>query len=279
MSFVLCDPGLVMPPGSSEVETARMFWTRLIEWSNDRRVKLGVESFQILLDFFAARGWPDFVEPACPSELRMSARTALNRVLSSVREPVHSAAQIPVLTPRYLRDADAECALAIDLSATWAEELLALATVEAHWGAVTREVAIDPPPPSVVSLIAEPRQALPREIDRNVSEFLKEKRLTIVGALPDERFVRVLCRTFHLAEEQIRWLGSEPGREPQLEGLKALAGDRDIVCCILGAPGQLGLGHAGSEKAIRLATNRGAETIIVDRPNRLLASLRDRFGS
>jgi hypothetical protein len=278
VSFVLVDPGLIMPPSRVGVAAQGMFWARLIEWSDDRRIKLGRESFQIVIEHFTARGWPDVAAENCPQELRSLARVALNRLLSSVREPLEQPADIPQLTPRYVNGADTECALALDLGAVWADLLTAVATDERHWETRAQRVAVRPPPPESVSIIREPKQVLPQEIDARVAEFLAAKRLVIVGALRDDRFLRQLCRTFALDTEQVRWVESEPGREPQLSSLKALAGHRDIVCCILGAPGQLGLGHAGSEKAIRLATNRGAEVLIVDRPNRLLSSLRERFG-
>src|SRR5262249_55915856 len=157
----------------------------------------------------------------------------------------------PRLTPRYVRNADAECALGLDMVAVWPEELLAVATNQSHWEATASIVEIHPPPPHSISLVGRPNQRVPGELDRVVAESLAERRLTLVGALRDDRFVRVLCRTFSLDDDQVRWIEAEPGREPQLEGLRSLAGHRDIVCCILGAPGQLGLGHSGTEKAMR----------------------------
>lgn len=278
MSFVLCDPGLVIPPNAEDVSAHRAFWVRVIEWAHDRRLKLGVESFQVLFEEYERRGWPDYEEPMCPVALSVDARTAVARLLSSVRTPRRESNQIPQLSPRYIRDEDAECALAMDFAAEWEEDLLGVATSREHWERLTREILLAPPPPESVAVILEPNQIVQREIDQRVAADLRNKRVTIVGALRDEHIVRFLAVTFDLRREQFRWLESEPGRQPRLDGLRALSGHRDIVCCILGAPGQLGLGHAGSEKAIRLAENRGVKVLLVDRPNQIVRALRGSFG-
>jgi hypothetical protein len=274
VSFLLCDPGLIIPPPQGGDEHLRSFWLRVIEWSTDRRLKLGPESFHFTINLFGQANWAFLEHAACS----VDARSALNRLLASVQPAANLPDSAPSLTPRYTFIPEGERALARDLGATWREELLALASRAAHWNAASLAVELRPPPPASVPLVTSPNQPIPREVDLRVGEYLLDKRITLVGALHDDRFLRLLCRTFKISMDQVRWIESEPNREPQLDALKGLSGNRDVVCCILGAPGQLGLGHAGSEKAKRMTMDRGAELLAVSRPNEVLGALRERFG-
>ena len=80
---LLLDPGLLLPP-AAPTTAWRDFWTRLLGWSSDGRVKIGQASHICIFGTYAELGYPQGELDVYPPELRREYRQAIDRILGSV---------------------------------------------------------------------------------------------------------------------------------------------------------------------------------------------------
>jgi hypothetical protein len=278
MAFLLGDPGLALPPETDNHHEHRTFWSELVVWATDRRVRFGPLSYSVVVDYFTSNGWPDYKPPSCPVELGTAARSALASMLAALIDCEADCTELPVMTPRYTRFEDGALAIGGDLAAQWSETLLGLASNPTHWDAPATEVRLAPPPPERVKLVFTPHQPVAEETDLRVARFMRGKRVHIVGGLPSADTITTLAARFEIEPRNVTWLESEPSKPPNLRGWRSLAGHRDVAICVIGTQGVLGCGHSTSETAERYAVNRGVLFLKVQRPSEIPGRLCDRLG-
>lgn len=278
--FLLCDPALVTPPEPSEdIKAARDFWVQLIEWSGDRRVRLGPECRGVVVDRITAFGWPDFRPPACPRSLAGMAAERLTVMLTAVGVVDDEACgdlsgDVPDLDPAYVGSGDGGLALAMDLRTGHCRALVGVATRQTSW-ADARAATVDcrPPPPKDVPLVHEPNAAARGERDVYAGVNLHGRRLSIVGHRVDAKVYKELEKRLGWVTGAIRWIECEKGHKPPLEPLKGMQSDRDLLCCLTGH-----IGHAGSQKALGIAKKCGVAAICVDEAREITDALVARYG-
>jgi hypothetical protein len=271
--FLLCDPGLLLPPDADDVGEHEQFWRRVVEWSSDKRVALGPEAHDLVIRHFESQGWPDYQPPRCPRGLGSLARGALNRLLASKREPIDGPVETPTLTPRYVRHVDGELAIAIDVTSNWNVSPVGLASADHHWKPQGTKVTISPPPPESIDLVTSPNAVTGEEREALVRTQMQNRRLNIVGGLRDEGVIARLEERFGLKGAEIRWIESSPGRDPLTDRLRGMRGHGDVLCCVIGCQGVIGLGHPGSQAAVGHARNRGVPHCKVERPSQIVDAI------
>lgn len=275
--FLLCDPALLLPPGadSSHADYQR-FWSRLIEWAADRRLRIGPESYAALLDHLGRLGWPDMTPPRCPTALKRDAARALNSLMTMlVTDGVSDRERpAPVFNPAYVRDEKLGPAIARDVATQGQGPMLGAATHPTHWERDVDLVQVVPGPPDRLLLVREPGIAVGAEVDYAVANRLERRRITIVGDRPRQSVCDELCDRFAISYEQIRWIESEPGSEPETDRLKGMNGQRDVVFCVTGK-----IGHAGRDKTLRIARGCGVRVVCVENASSIASQLRMLFGS
>lgn len=267
--LVLCDPALLMPPPPDEDGAAR-FWTRLIEWSADHRVRLGPASYGVVVGMLGHFGYPRRDASKYPPGLAQLAHRTLAIMLgqalaAEIKDPP------PSLTPQYQANQEGEAAIGADLAALHQSALLGLATAREHWAVSSDCVQLDPPPPECVPLIFDPLAPLQEESERAVKTYFKKRRLTIVGGIPNDALIDELKGRFQPRE--IRWLGAEPGSNLNLDSLSGLQARIDVVYCITGH-----IGHDGSTKAKQCCSKRGIELRKVSKSSEIADDLCRRHG-
>lgn len=273
--FLLCDPGLLLPPGGESVERHQEFWRRLVDWSADRRLRLGLQGREAVLHHLDVNGWPDYSPPHCPASLKRDALLAVNRMLAAVaHDPPNEAAEVADLDPAYVKDEDCGMALALDLVEQEDESLLAAASHEDHWEVHSDTVSLNPPPPEEVAIVFEPEVEIEAERVKRAAEALEEKRLMVVGGMRKPAVEKELVEHFSLDRKQIVWVEAEHGSQPDLYKLSGVRAERDVVICITGK-----IGHAGSFKVRELAAAGGIEPLLLEKASEITAALQSRFGA
>ena len=273
--FLLCDPALLLPPGRrADERDYQTFWARLIEWAADRRLRMGSESHAALMNELAALGWPDMKPPRCPQALTRDAARALNSLLTvvAVDPPGDAQTANAAFDPAYVRDEALGDAIARDVKTHNEGPLLGAATEVAHWEREVDVVAVLPGPPYELHLVTEPGGSAPFEADFAAASHLKTRRITIVGGREVGAVCADLCERFKITHGQIRWIEAEKGSQPELDRLKGMSGDRDVVLCVTGR-----MGHAGSDKARRLARASGVRIVCVERTGEIADALQALF--
>jgi len=273
--FVLCDPALLMPP-PDDVEAAVHFWTRLVEWSADRRLRLGPSTYAIVLDLLGKSDWPTPGSIPYPPGLGQLAGKALSTILQQVlpTEGVAEQETTPTLDPHYLLDPAAVGAIAHDAARFHDHGLLGVASDPAHWESEAEELRFDPPPPERLPIVAAPNENLPEERDRATARYMKKRRLTILGGEPNPHIITKLSDRFGVPKQKIRWVGCDSGERINLDCLDGLQARVDVVYCVTGH-----ISHAGSTKARKCCTKRGIELREVEHANDIAADLVKRHGA
>jgi hypothetical protein len=274
--FLLCDPGLLLVPDVDDGANGPLFWTRLIGWSADRRLRLGPESHALVLRHIEDHGWPRLFEPpACPNSLQRLARRGLSVLLSQVAVPSQSRQDgaPPTLRPAYVADRRAAPAIGCDAANLEDEGLIGLATSAEHWSEPANAIAVAPPPPAELFVALVPKQQLACERNAAVASHLCNKRLTIIGGLRDPALLEAWCERFQIDVDQVRWLEAEKGHRLSLEALNGLRATVDIVYCVTGR-----IGHAGSTSARKKCVKRGIEMRCIAQANAVADDLVDRHG-
>lgn len=273
--FLLCDPGLLLPPSGESVERHQEFWRRLLDWSADRRLRLGLQGREAVLHYLAIHGWPDYSPPHCPASLKRDALLAVNRMLAAVaQDPPNKAAEVPGIDPTYVKDEDCGMALALDLAEQYDESLLAAASQEDHWEHVSSTVSLNPPPPEEVALAFEPEVEIEAERIKRAADALERKRLTIIGGKRKTAVEGKLVERFSLDARQIVWVEAERGTQPDLYKLSGVRVERDVVICITGR-----IGHAGSDKVRELTAAGGIEPVLIEKVSEIIAAVQARYGA
>jgi hypothetical protein len=236
---------------------------------------LGPQSLSFLYTHFARSGWPDHQPPNCPTELHRISHEAIGRLLSRVAPLVTPGRHFTSFEPGYVRDAAAGDALGGDLVTVFSDEVLAIATADDHWATPANEVNVNPPPPARVALVTSAEVTLPVERTIGARHAFQARRLTIIGGLRSTEATNAVVDAF---AAEVRWIESEPGSQPDLKQCRSLTSEGDVVCCVVGTKGVVGLGHSASEKIKKMAANRGTPVIVVETPSKILAALVERFG-
>ncbi len=272
--IILCDPGLLMPPVDSEITEYRTFWERLVAWAADRRVLLGVQSRQAVLEKLEALGWPDYLPPQCPEALSRDARRAFTNFLLSVADnPCNAPPDIPALDPEYVLDGEFGSAFALDIGEHGGDQLLGAASTHPHWARPAEVVKVTPPPPSEVQLIVNPGQKLLAEQTYLVRRELRRKRVTIIGGKETKHVIEAICDLCSVDENNLRWVEAEPEKNPNLDCLLGVRVENDVVVCITGA-----IGHSDSATVIRRCRRGGMEPILVEKRSDIERAIRLRYG-
>lgn len=271
--FVLCDPGLLLPPDEADVPLHGSFWRGLIEWAADKRLALGPETHQLVIQHFTTKGWPDYHPPLCPDGLGGLAAGALNRLLAKRLEPASPPEGTATLDPKYIGHEDGELAIVIDVTSDWKKPPVAMASSPSHWEKPVAEITIAPLPPYGMELICEP--GMPSQAERlaQLQRRLEGRRLTIIGGMEDRNVCRLLRSKLGLNRSDVRWIESQPGKDPDTDRLKGMRGHRDVLCCVLGTEGVVGLGHSGSEAARDHARDRGVPHCSVHTPSEIVDAI------
>jgi hypothetical protein len=271
--FVLCDPGLLLPPLGEDVPSHESFWKTLIAWAADRRVSLAPETHEVVIHYFRKEGWPDYEPPFCPRGLKGIASGALSRLLSRNRIPEGPGQTIPSLNPGYVRHEDGALAIALDVSSDWVEGPAALASQTSHWERAAATIVLDPPPPDAIPLVTQPHAETEAESIAIARRRLAKRRITIVGGIRDPQAIAQLAEALGIEQGRIRWIESEPGCAPQTDRMKGMRAHSDVVCCVLGCPGVVGMGHSGTQTATKYSRDRGVAHCSVKTPSEMPAAL------
>lgn len=274
--FLLADPGLLIPPAAAESEAVhRQYWLRLIEWSADRRMRLGRRSHLAVLEILGT-DWPNPAPPLCPHGMKREASQALNMLLASVvTVPSGHAAsgRVDTTQPPYVRDARIDSAIKADIAEQHDLGLAGTGTSAEHWAQDAAHAEILPGPPTELALITAPGAASERERDLRVAWRLVDYRLTIVGGLAKETVYKDLKRKFEVDSTAVRWIETEKSAEPPLNRLKGMQPGSDIVFCVTGW-----LGHAESHKVVKLTRKCGVKCVCVEKRSEIVDELRRHLG-
>ncbi|MBJ7355316.1 MAG: hypothetical protein JHC98_10880 [Thermoleophilaceae bacterium] len=234
-------------------------------------MKLGAKCHVTVHEYLASNGWPQYKPPGCPQELSSDARTAVATLLGkTVTAPDAISGEPPEFDPSYIFDAGLGSSLARDVVSTHEIGLVGVATRVPNWSEKSDIARVVPFPPIEVSLLHAPNQSTPTDIDSHVSQRIGGRRITILGGLRKPEVEAELRRRFG-DNLDIRWIESEPKKEPSLDCLRMMSGDRDLLVCILGAPGQLGLGHSVCGNAVTIAGRGGVRVLKCERPSKVSA--------
>jgi hypothetical protein len=272
--FLLCDPGLLLPPGGESVERHQEFWRHLVEWSADRRLRLGLQGREAVMRHLNLNGWPDYSPPHCPTSIKRDARRAVNRLLAAVaHDPPNEAADVPELDPVYTKDTECGIALALDIVEQHNDEMLAAASHEGHWQRSSGSVVLDPPPPEEVVLAFEPKFEVETERVMRAAGALDKKRLKIIGGKRKQNVEGELEKRFAIKAGKITWIEAEKSSQPDLYKLDGVRAERDVVICVTGK-----IGHAGRDKVRELAAGSGIEPLLVEKVSDIVTAIQDRYG-
>jgi hypothetical protein len=269
---ILCDPSLLIPPDGDEPDISAAFWVRLIDWSRDRRLRLGPMTYDLVSAQYSERNWQAFDPPACPSELGRPGRRAIYQLLSRVLmvdEP--AAVVLPTLSPSH-QDTLVEEAIGNDCAVLNRASLVGIASEEASWSPADKVVSFDPPPPETLPLLTVPDQEVATEVDHRVADFFAGRRLTIVGGRISPQVVAVLDQRFGISDA--RWIEADGQKRLQLETLEGVRADRDIVVCVTGY-----IAHADSGKVQMTCRSRSVEAYLVERRREVVALIERVFGA
>jgi len=270
-SFLLCDPALLMPP-PADAEGAVRFWTRLIEWSVDRRLRLGPAGYELVLSLLGTVGWPKREHNKYPPGLGQLAHRALSTLLQQVAVASDGLREDPpTLSPEYLAVEPGGQAIGTDSAVLHDQGLMGVATAHDHWRQPADILHFDPPPPSSLGLVFEPHGRLQCEIEHAVYHYFESRRFTIVGGIPSAHILEDLANRFDI--KQVRWIGSERSKKLNLSALDGLQPGVDVVYCITGH-----IGHADSTKAKKCCKKRGVKLVEVEHGNDIVGDLSRRHG-
>jgi hypothetical protein len=268
--FLLCDPALVLPPDQAEGVNVD-FWRRLIEWSADGRVRLGANSFDLVVAVLDDLGWPIFDPPGCPKALRREAGRSINVLLTRVRASSRDDLAViptPSLSPKHVGGDLIEEAIARDAVELWIQGLTGIATSFDHWLPPGRELVITPPPPPALELLGSPEERTVIEMNASVRNYFATRRLTVIGGWNASSVRSELDDRFSLSSARLRWLEGEKGKTMKLDLLDTLAPDHDVVVCVAGH-----IGHPESGLVKTRCKTLGVELRLVEAQSEIVEVL------
>lgn len=275
MGFLLCDPALVAQTEASNAQGGE-FWERVIAWNTDKRVYFGPVTQSLVYGIFGDLGWPNYEPPGCPVPLRRDARRSLNSLLARVKQPTTAHdGRTPAVNPPHSGGEMVEEAIGEDAASLVGDGLIGLASYGYNWRTVVfpSEVTFDPPPPESLPLVLNPNDGLEAERDENTAEYLRERRITLVGGWGADRVEQALEQRFGLKASQIRWIHGDKTKRPKLDPLDAVRWDRDMVVVVKNY-----LGHSDSEGVAQRCKKSDVEMHVVEDQNQVIGYLRTKFG-
>lgn len=273
-SSLLCDPALLGPPPDDLAEAVD-FWTRVVEWSADRRLRLGPATYAVVLDLVGNGEWPTPGSIPYPPGLGQLASRALSTILQQVLSDGDASEpeSVPAMTPSYRLDPVAANAIARDAVGLHREGVIGVATHSSYWDADAAVVTFDPPPPDHLPLISRPRQRLATERDLDVATYLAKRRITILGGEPSPHVLKKISNRFKISQREIRWVGCDSGERINLDCLDGIQAQVDVVYCVTGH-----ISHAGSNKARKQCVKRGCQLREVEHGSDIPDDLARRHG-
>jgi hypothetical protein len=274
--FLLCDPGVLVPPlPDEEAVSHQRYWRNLVAWSNDRRLKLGLEGRAAVLEELGRLGWPEATPPQCPRPLCRDARKAIGVLLSRVVSPEHyrQPGTPSTFQPEYARGVSLGAALADDVCGDRSGWMAGAASVPSHWAEETDNVRVVPGPPDALALIHDPSERCEGEVNLHVAAELTSGRITIVGGKKVPHLIDSLRAKFGLGVAQIRWIESEKDHEPEVDRLKGANPATEIVFCLTGA-----IGHSGSRKTLEICRRQGVRVLCLKKASQIPDELRTTLG-
>lgn len=263
---LLIDPGLLEPPNEGSDSWSK-YWIRLMDWTTDRRVRVGIHTFELAtheLQLF------DVIESDIanyPPHTRHDRRRALHQLMSRVQQA--SSDRAPGrLHPEHLVSARAAGALAADLSRCQDAEspVEGVASDRDCWAEETFEGVCIPPPPSRFEICLTPEAPLQNDTRTRLRALITGKRVCIVGGQQDPRVEQEVSE---LGAEVV-WFPCERHKKPNLERWRALRPDQDIAVCITGR-----IGHATSNKASEMARKCGVVYVEAYQVGDILAGIEE----
>ena len=274
--FLLLDPGLLVPPPrETSASDHHAYWLRLIEWSADRRLRLGRRGQQAVLEILGT-DWPNPSPPRCPHGMKREASRALNVLLGAVvtvPDDYQPTGRVDASDPRYVKDGTIEVSLRADIAEQHELGLTGTATSHEHWSKPATELQLSPGPPKQVAIVTAPGTVSDTERDRWVSRRISKYRLTIVGGVAKETVYKELKSNFGMDGSEVRWIETEKSRGAPLDRLKGMQAESDIVFCVTGW-----IGHAESQKVVELSAKCGVKCVCVEKRSGIIDGLREHFG-
>jgi hypothetical protein len=262
---LLLDPGLLVPP-SVPISEWQAYWSSLVKWSTDGRVKLGRASHDFAYNEYAKVGYPHARLDVHPPELSREYRKALDRLLASVL-PAEPRSEPVTLSSEYLGTADAERALLRDIPVAAA----ALATTVEHWAEDVAQLRCAPPPPETMQLVFAPGDDLQDEQTGEARLWFSGRKVRIVGGQPDARVVKQIEEELQVRPGDIEWLPCERHKKPAMKKRwGGLDPANDVAVCVTGR-----VGHSTWEAARRCANASGVPYLEVETANGIVDGLID----
>lgn len=262
---LLLDPGILVPPEAPPTDW-RGFWIRLVEWSSDRRIKLGPASHAFIVHLYAELGYPHLELYVHPPALRHEYRKAIDRILTSITSASFRDLEV-TFDIEYAGAREAETALRRDVPL----DPMALASAPELWRRPAKALRCAPPPPESVQVVFEPNVGLEAEAVARAREWMTGRRLRLVGGQRDAAILARLADDFQIAYGNIEWLECERHKKPPVaRRWGGLDPDRDIAICITGR-----VGHDTSLAAAKCARAANVHYLEVETANEIPARLRD----
>lgn len=224
---VLLDPAIVL---EAKDEPSL---SRLLTWTADHRVKLGIRAWNHLADLYS-NGSLDV-----PRVLAKMAHEGIGTLLS--RSPIKHSVHESTATaaPAYHGAKLTHTLLVDDLVGTSARDgELFLGTHESLWAETPTTVACVPPPPTDVAVHLEPNLPSLEERRAATALYFKDRRILIVGGQIEIRVVEAMTEQLGIPADRINWIASEKNKRAR--NLKATIGGlpkRSIVVCVVGKVG------------------------------------------
>lgn len=270
MTVLLIDPRILLPSDEkAELSATSEYWRLVIEWSADKRARLGFHTRELLCERFAKYGYPQNDMPVSVAALRGPFRAAINNIMARVLPP-DGEVEACEFDPRYKGTPDELIALQMDVSSTRIDGVVGIATVPSSWDETASTIMVKPPPPAQLVVCFEPSRKLEIEQESELQEFFSSRRLFVVGGRPDPCSVKKL-QQLGLSAERVIWTPSEKSKPPRNldDKWSGLNADRDITVCITGR-----IGHSESGKAEDLAQRRGVTYIPAETANEAIRALK-----
>lgn len=264
---LLIDPNLLTSPADGDPSKMTEFWSRLVDWVTDPRVKVGTATHAYAYSHYAQYGYPEATLHVHPPAMRPSYVRALNTLMSRVVTGDQQQ-QARALVPPHGGTPQAQKALAADVGAA-CDLVIGIATSVETWAQPAHEVLCVPSPPASLALCFAPNAEVGAELRLKAQQFYKGRAVHIVGGQVDMSLVAQLERDFNLAG-RVDWIPSEKNKPPRNLDKRWGGFDpaKDITICITGR-----IGHAASGKAASVCLARGVPHLKIESANELAGVL------
>lgn len=237
---LLLDPGLLKPPVEQDVPAWASFWSLIVDWHGDGRLRVGERSLRLATEEFG-------IYEACSSPLadhephgQRDRYRILANILGRVAEGT-SEVPLKAWTPDYLGPVEVPEVLHSDLCEVGLSESVGLATRQDYWLEGAASLAVSLEVEASVSLVMEPGGSLGVEDLSDAVAAIAGRRLRIVGGLEDSVVADHLREVFLFGS--VSWVECEKHKNPKIDSLNQVTDESDIVICITGK-----IGHSAFKK-------------------------------